>query len=130
MWFFGSETWVGRAEVYLCPVLRGMVGPRFSSAVGEDSLLASVASSLLELPTPFSAPGFLALLSRCPAFPSLFLVRSFLLHRVWERCANRCHDTSFGSRLIGVCKRVKVILEVDDFKLSLSVEGARVHHVE
>lgn len=71
---------------YRCPVLRGMVGPRLStgswpSAVGDNPIVASVSSGfLMELAAPFSAAGFLDFLSRCPAFPSLGLVRSLLLH--------------------------------------------------
>lgn len=73
---------------YRCPVLRGMVGPRLPtgswlSAVAEDPIVGSVSSGfLMELAAPFSAAGFLDLLSRCPAFPSLGLVWSFLAHTV------------------------------------------------
>lgn len=67
---------------YRCPVLRGMVGPRAGSwfAVGEDASVGSLSSGFwTELPASFSAAGFLDFLSRCPGFPSLDLVRSFLL---------------------------------------------------
>lgn len=67
---------------YRCPVLRGMVGPRSDCwpVVGEDASVGSASSGfLIELPASFSAAGFLDFLSRFPAFPSLGLVRSFLL---------------------------------------------------
>lgn len=73
----------GMAE-YLCPALRGTVGPRFStdgsiSAEDEDAPTTLRSSdTLTELPIPFSSDGFLDLLSRWPPFPSLVLVRSFL----------------------------------------------------
>lgn len=63
---------------YRCPVLRGTVGPRLSSGSWLPAA-ASVSSGFLrELAASFSAAGFLFLLSRCPVFPSLGLLLSFL----------------------------------------------------
>lgn len=98
IWCFVSVPW-GGAE-YRCPVLRGIVGPLFSVGgwlSAEDPAVGSVSPGfLMEFVAPFSAPGLLDLFSRWPAFSSLTLVLSFLLHTAWEVCESEEQDLENG----------------------------------
>lgn len=88
-WCFWSGPGGESSAEYLCPVLRGMVGPLLSRDSWLSGTRVPVSSSfLIELTASFSTDCFLDLRSRCtvfesfpffPSFPSLGLLQSFLL---------------------------------------------------